>query len=156
MKAILLIATLTGPTAWAGPLAFPHQGRLLDVAGQPVQGSHDVTVTLYDGANATVWTRTYTHVAFEDGYFTVVLGGDGTLDQDDLGRAPLYLGLALDGGAEFALRPELASVPFGGRAAGVQLGQVTTCGATTAGTLRWNGTIVQVCNGTAWTALSAL
>jgi hypothetical protein len=153
MRIFVGLAVVAATSASAEPLSFSHQGRVTGPSGLPITGNHDVAVTLYDSGGAVVWTQSYAAVPFDDGFYSVVLGTNGSLDLDDLVRAPLFVGVALDGGAELANRQELLTVPYGGLAAGVRLGMVTTCGTGQAGLLRWNGTAVQVCNGTSWGAL---
>lgn len=151
MRIAAVLAAFGVAQATAAPLEVAHRGLLRDADGVPLDGAHTLTATLYDAANAAVWTRRYVDVAVAEGHYALTLGDDGLLDGDDLARGPLYLGIAVDAAPEMPLRTQLYAAPFVALADGVRLSNVVTCDAASAGMLRWNGTAVQVCTGTAWT-----
>ena len=155
MYRIAFLALFFAASASATP-PMTHQGRLLDTSGAPIAGPVALSVSVYDAANLVVWSGTFPTVAIEDGYYTVILGVDGDLTQDELGRGPLSVGIAVNGGAELSARQTLGFVPYAGLAGGVQLGSVALCDAGTEGTLRWTGNRVEVCDGAAWASWSAL
>ena len=117
----LFIAALAALAA-AGPLAaapqlLTHQGRLLDAAGAPLEGTVDLTFTLYlssTGAEA-VWLETFQDVAVQGGLFSVLLGGQSPLD-DPLFEQDLWLGVRVGSDSELTPRLRLSSVPFAFRA----------------------------------------
>ena len=103
-------------TAQAPPMV-PVQGTLYDSAGDPVDGSVDVTFSVYDDAAGgnELWSERRT-VAFDAGLFSIYIGDDpvnplGT----DVFRdyADLYLGIAVDADPELP-RLRLATAPFAG------------------------------------------
>ena len=58
-----------------------QQARLADSAGSAIEGTHDVTVTLLDGADNAHFAETFSGIRLENGYFAVQLGaGDTPLD----------------------------------------------------------------------------
>jgi hypothetical protein len=152
--AVVLALALT-PLARAVPLDVQHQGRLLGPSGAPIEGEHSVQVALYNVATGGVarYTQTTTST-FADGYFNVVLSG---VDADDVAGSAVYLGLALDGGAELTPRTRLASVPFALVAQSVDGGPVRpggpgTCDAPREGTLAFDPADrrLKICYGSAW------
>jgi hypothetical protein len=88
--------------ARAQDLFVTHQGRLLDALGAPIQGSHDLRVSLYDAQDGgtDVWRRVYRGVSIQDGYFSVGLTGpddSGRPLDDALGvTAPRYVAIGLN------------------------------------------------------------
>jgi hypothetical protein len=102
--------------AWAVPQQLAHQGRLLDDAGVPVEGAHALTFRLHDdsGGGSIVWEESI-DVTFSSGYYSATLGTDeegNPIDMGVLGQHPLFLDLAIDGGAAMEPRHEVLSVPF--------------------------------------------
>jgi hypothetical protein len=101
--------------AHAVPVTMRHQGRFIVGEGFPLQGAHEITVTLWDdpAAGMPVWSQVFT-VDLTDGYYALTLGLEpgNPLDSAVLERFPLYLGLALDDGPEFTPRQEVVSVPY--------------------------------------------
>jgi hypothetical protein len=109
-----------------------YQGVLTDGDGNAVDGSHDLTLTLYMwqrfGINAS-WQEVYSEtqtVQVNDGLFNVVIGQVNPLDPDDFGGlykslllasgGDLEVGVKVDGGPELAPRAKLLPVPFAFRA----------------------------------------
>ncbi len=102
--------------AWAVPQQLAHQGRLLDDAGVPVEGDHALLFRLHDEAEdgSVIWEESI-DVTFSNGYYSVTLGADeeeNPIDVAVLDQHPLYLDLAIDGGAAMAPRHEVLSVPY--------------------------------------------
>ncbi|MEE2830325.1 MAG: hypothetical protein VX498_14140 [Myxococcota bacterium] len=101
--------------AWAVPSELNHQGRLLDADGLPVEGELPVTFSLEDaaGGGLVIWSETLT-VAFDNGYFSVILGSDPSnpLDADVLAGEPLWLGVSVDGGDQLQPLQPVVSAPY--------------------------------------------
>ncbi|MBT3218467.1 MAG: hypothetical protein HN348_05200, partial [Proteobacteria bacterium] len=114
------LALFIGLSASAVPMEFNHQGRLMDATGIPLQGPHDLTVSVYDGegASSSAWTETL-DVDFDNGYFAIQLGEDefNPLEDALFSSDDLWLGVSVDGGPELDARVQIASVPFARRAA---------------------------------------
>ncbi len=151
MRSLLMMLLSLPAIALAVPGQVQVQGRALDASGGPVEGVHDVTVTLYDGVTPG-WVGDFDSVLFEQGFFAIGLD----LSSEDLVSDDLYVGFALDGGSELNLRQPLGSVPFALRSSEV-VGGVTVgpnsgvCPDDVAsGTLRFQDESLHMCNGVEW------
>lgn len=159
-----LLACLVAAPALAADVSFTWQTRLLDAVGAVVDGTHDVTLTLYDEGGAVLWQRTSNNVPFTEGYAAIELSGPDDhsptarlLDEVDFSQTVL-LGVTLDGGTELAPRQPLGAVPRAAAAGGrlqVTLGDGVCAGPEDAGALRWEANALQVCNGEDWAIVSA-
>jgi len=81
-----------------------------------VEGDHALLFRLHDDSEdgSVVWEESI-DVTFSSGYYSVTLGADeegNPIDVDVLGQHPLFLDLAIDGGAAMAPRHEVLSVPY--------------------------------------------
>jgi hypothetical protein len=155
-----LMVLLAVGVADAAPLTFTHQGRLLDAGGAPVIGTHSVTLTLYDAANAVKWQDATSGVVFQDGFFSVTLGTDDTgrtLEQAFHHASPATtLGVALDAGAEYTPRSPLAATPRAATASGVTVGSGlvgTACPGPGAVAHDTTANALVLCTGATWTAV---
>jgi hypothetical protein len=118
-RAAILLSLLLCSTAFAVPTELSHQGRLMDNTGIPYSGSHYLTFRLYESTTAQTPLWEDTIVAdFDNGYYAVQLGTTATnlLDDAIFESDALYLGLAIDGGAELPDRIPVSSTPFARRA----------------------------------------
>ncbi len=117
---LLLLAPLT---ASAVPTTLHHQGRLFDAVGAPLDGTHSLAFALYDvnSGGTAAWSETQ-DVDFTDGYFDATLGSTSAVDGDLLDGSSMWLGIAVDGGAELG-RVHLDSVPYAVRAGDAQTAQ---------------------------------
>ncbi len=95
------------------PPLIPMQGVLTDADGQALDGSHDLSFTIYESPTAasSLWTETQTDVSVDQGFFSVYLGDETTLPIDVLVSAG-ELWLSMTVGAEELSRVQLASVPY--------------------------------------------
>jgi hypothetical protein len=114
--AVLVLALLLAPPAWAVPGAFSTQGRLLDADGSAVDGSMDLTFRLLDGetGGSTLWSERQS-VVFTNGYYSVVLGADeegNPLSDAVLDQWPLWLEVQVDGQPPMFPRTSMGSVPY--------------------------------------------
>lgn len=104
---------LATPPAWAAPVRVPYSGQIAE-AGVPIEGSHDVAVSLY--ATAQLGTRLFTQTGslqFEHGIFhTDLLVDDAIFLTND----SLWVGVSLDGALELSPRVRIGAVPFAVRA----------------------------------------
>lgn len=107
---------------------MPYQGVLRDSGGNPVNGTHDLTLTIYAYSMfpfpphwVNVYSETQQNVAVTNGLFTVFIGQVNLLDADIfdglwLGGGSLELGVKVDGGTELRPRTKLLPVPYAYRA----------------------------------------
>jgi len=126
LKSMLFTIMLLLAPAYAGaaiPGTVNYQGRVTDNAGTPLQGSHAVTLTLYNSGGTQVWTETHPTVTVTDGLFSLEMGSVtafGPLAFD----VSYTLGIAVDGGAELTPRQPLSSVPYALMAQKVAAGSI--------------------------------
>lgn len=148
----LLLASLTAA-------AFPHQGRVYDVQGSPVDGPVSLTVDLYNEAASPspAWSQTLT-VQARDGYYSVDLDGE-----DDVGTALSAVLLADDTlfiatrwNGQSSDRLPLRTLPLA--AVGHYVAVVSDGPATceSEGGLRWDpdAARLELCHASNWTAIA--
>lgn len=110
--------------ASASATELTHTGRLLDSAGEPIDGTVQITVALSsdEAGSSELYRETFTGVDVDGGFFAVVLG-----PQDDDGdalspawfRSDLYLHTEVDG-VLLGGASRVTGLPGGGGAAGVR------------------------------------
>jgi hypothetical protein len=106
------------------PTQMNYQGVLTDESGNPMDGNHDLTFTIYSfrtvpfpGGWHAVYSETQT-LAVTNGLFNAVIGAVDRLDPDDFGGimtlfgGNLQMGVQVDGGAELSPRVKLLTVPY--------------------------------------------
>lgn len=147
-----LLALLCLPSlALASPLVT-HTGRVLNSSGVPLNGAYALTIELVDGSDVVQFTETHS-LTLQDGYYTVLLGGQSTLDPADL-LAPLDIVLRTDT-AELGRQP-LTAMPVSLAVDGsVRVSAAPACTTETAGALSYTGGTLKVCDGTSFEAVSA-
>ena len=101
--------------SYAVPLQFNHQGRLLDLSGDPIGGEHELVFRIYDESiNGTIQWEESIQTEFTNGYYSVNLGEDeenNPLDSAILANYPLWIELTID---EDTMEPRypMLSVPY--------------------------------------------
>jgi hypothetical protein len=111
----LLIASLSGAADLPRMLAI--QGKLVDPAGVPRDGSFSVTFSLYDdpagaaGSVVPLYTEAQT-LAVNNGAFSAILGAVTPLSPDLFSGASAYLGITVGGDAEMTPLQRLAMSPY--------------------------------------------
>lgn len=141
---VIAEAPRQGPEEWDGqvraaghdPALYPtlpqemnYQGVLRDENGNPIDGPHDLTFTIYVWGFCPMppgwtWTAVYSEtqtVQVTNGLFNVVIGSQNPLDPGDfrgihLFYSDLELGVKVDGGDELSPRVDLLPVPYAFRA----------------------------------------
>ena len=158
MRCAMAFVALAPTVAMSAPVETAYQGRLLDALGDPVEGSKTITLTLYEeDPEVVLWRRAYTDVAVTSGYFTVALGGSGSvggvLDSSHFATADT-LGIRVGSADELTPRQPLGVVPVAatalsldGAASGLVLGTTATCDGTNVGALRFDTGRLQICSG---------
>ena len=142
LSATLALLTLSA-TASAIPLEIAHQGRLVDSAGSPIDAATDLEFKLYDGASGgtAVWSESHSSTNVENGYFSVILGTNSTLDADDLNADNLYVGISVDG-SELPDRVRLTASPWAIRAVHAENAVSVSGGSVDATSVSVGGTTV--------------
>jgi hypothetical protein len=116
VTSFLLVAVITVSSASASvPHLVNYQGRLTDSLGAPLDGSYNITFSLYTAASggSAFWTEAQ-QVSVSDGLFQVTFGSDAgnPLEQTDFDPAQVWLGVAITGSPEFSPRTRFMSVPY--------------------------------------------
>lgn len=101
----MLVALL----ALAAAADLTHQGRLLDAIGTPVDGTHDVEVSLFAAASGgeALGSWSLADVPFAQGYYAVQLADADALDL----ATARWVELTIDDGVPLAPRMPLSAVP---------------------------------------------
>lgn len=90
--------------------AIPIQGRLTDSGGNPLDGTYDLTFSLYgDSSGGTALCQDVDSVDVDDGLFTAHV--NGCLSSNINGRQ-LYLGVSVGTDAEMTPRQPIYPVPY--------------------------------------------
>ncbi len=113
----LILWLSTALSAYAAiPRQIAYQGILTDTAGNPLQGTYALTISLYDAENASssIWSEVHTEVLASQGMFALVLGSVEPLTVAF--DTPYWIGVKVDGGEETAPRIRLSSAAYALRA----------------------------------------
>ena len=123
----LTLAIMTTAALHAVTAAFPYQGRLLDVDGNPLTGPQNILVRLYTTVSGStgdaLWGRTYAVQLADTGLFNLEISDntgsaiDGvpapTLESVICGNETLYIGIFRIGSSgEIKPRQKLLAVPY--------------------------------------------
>ena len=123
LMAVLVLAPQAGFATV--PQTINYQGSLTDPAGAPIDGTVDMTFSLYSdsGGVAQLWTETQTGVAVTDGVFSVTLGADtvtpNLLDPSWFDN-PVWLGVTVGTDPQMTPLQEIDAVGFAIRAKGAE------------------------------------
>jgi len=110
---LLLLCCPTGYAQVAPPQTVNFQGRLTDLSDNPLNGSFDITFTLYNAASGGValWTETQTGVVVDNGSVETLLGSVTPIPYSAAMSAAAYLQIQV--GAELlSPRQPFASVLY--------------------------------------------
>lgn len=101
MPSVLLGAVLLISSPAAAETVH-YDGFLIGVKGQPLNGSHDIIFTLYEGANSkVVWTEKHGSVDVRNGSFSVDLGASSPFDSSAIDWRQIHmLGIRAGSGDE--------------------------------------------------------
>jgi len=116
LSALILAAAGTcfaGVASAAVPTTITHQGRLYDAEGQPISETLEVTFALYDAVDAAVpvWSEVHS-ITFEDGYFSLDLGGQVPFTEATFDGGIRHLGITVGNDPEMTPRAPVQSVPY--------------------------------------------
>ena len=117
MALTALAVLLAAPAAFAQANGVvPVQGVLVDSAGLGLDGTFDLTLTMYSDAAGTGMLATETQsVLIDDGYFAVYFGATGPVDPATFrDNAGLWLGIAVDTDPEMTPLFEVGTSPWAG------------------------------------------
>ena len=103
---------LWGTIVWAGiPQVINFQGYLTDASGNPLNGMHTLTFTIYDAATGgdALWSETR-EVVIKNGVFSVSLGEQNPINLSF--DSSYWLGIQVDNDPEMAPRYRLTSAAY--------------------------------------------
>lgn len=111
---IAIAFVMAGSVATAQiPRTISYQGMILDGNNMPLQGSHQLNISIYTAPNNGVALFTESHtVTVTNGIFSVIIGSVNAVPVSMDFGAPYYLGVSVDGGTELQPRTPFASVPY--------------------------------------------
>ena len=107
-----------GPsTTDVAPSIVPYQGSITDTSDEPLNGTFDMTFSLYDAPSGGVplWSESHVGpnaVPVSDGLFSVGLGSINPIDTNTLLAGPVYLGTTVEPDPEMTPRQVVGSVPY--------------------------------------------
>lgn len=160
MRWLLALGLMSVGVAMASPASLQQSGRVLDGTGAPISGTRDLTVALVDGSGTVVWSTVYDSVAFEQGYYAVVMDSDdtGRTIEQALANGATEVSLTVEGEGTLAPNSPLHAVPQAVQAAGVavETGLIgTSCSAS--GLLRYDlaASSLTVCTDGSWEAVAS-
>lgn len=112
LAAIMLVAVCHSYASEV-PEVISYQGQLNDDSGVPIDGSVDMTFSLYDVdvGGAALWTESQP-VGVVNGIFNVKLGEMIPLQASFFNQPDLYLGITVETDAEMAPRQKLSTSSF--------------------------------------------
>ncbi|MDT8287252.1 MAG: hypothetical protein RQ748_09100 [Elusimicrobiales bacterium] len=174
------LSSLLSLPAYAAPMMINYQGRLIDTAGNPLEGTQSILFSVYDApANGSlVWSETHS-VTPDNGIFNVAIGSFTALPASVFSSDDRYLEVKIGTDSPLSPRTRLLSVPYAVYAANIgspsssinvsthmvlsggqlQFGNFASApsSALGAGAMYYNTTENQLYyyNGAAWTALAA-
>ncbi len=117
LAASVLVFFLVG-LAFAPTDPIPHminyQGMLTDDGGIPLNGSYDLTFSIYSisSGGSALWHETHNDVLVDNGLFSVILGSTTSIPSSVFEGAERYLGIKVDADPELTPRIQLTSVGY--------------------------------------------
>jgi len=129
------------------PLTTTYQGYLTDSGGNPVDGSVNMTLKVYDVASggSPLWTETHTGVNVNDGVFNLIVGEITPLSPYML-DGPGYLGITVGSDSEMTPRQRFTSTLFAFRAGVADDGQNVQVPFELSGSIPTPGSIIKGTN----------
>jgi hypothetical protein len=113
MVMLLFVSLAFAPTDPI-PHLINYQGMLTDNGGNPLNGSYDLTFSIYSvstgGTN--IWTESHSGIVVEDGLFSIMLGSDTPIPSSVFEGAERYLGIKVGADPELTPRTRLTSVGY--------------------------------------------
>ncbi len=95
------------------PSSSPTRAACSTPTASPVDGTQDLTFTIYDAevAGNEIWSETIT-VDFDEGFFSVRLGEQLVLDENVFDGSTRWLGITVGADPEMTPRAAIVSVPY--------------------------------------------
>ncbi len=141
--AVAFVARLTvGPVTAGVPLLISNQGRLTDDSGVALNGSFQLTFSIYENpmGGTALWTEIHDDVSVAGGLYGVLLGAVTPLTPEIFDSPNTFLGVTINGGAELLPRRQIVATAYAlrsgsvdGAAGGEILGNLSIQGELVAG-----------------------
>jgi hypothetical protein len=118
LLAALVLGLAVPRIAHAAPELINYQSKLMDSAGNPVNGTVSIVFRIYNqqSGGTTLWQETHNSIQVQEGIFSVLLGSvtpfPATLFEGD----SRWLGIKVESDAEMIPRSRIASVAYAVRA----------------------------------------
>jgi len=95
------------------PQLIYYQGSLADAGSKPVNGSHNITFSIWNSLSggSKIWEETHNSVPVSSGLFSIVLGSKNAITIDDFSSKQRYLQITISG-ETLSPRQRIASVPY--------------------------------------------
>jgi hypothetical protein len=95
------------------PHLISYHGMLTDDDGNPIKGTKDLTITVYESGTAVVplWQEVHQDVAVDAGAFAVLLGENTSLPDDLFNSRDRWMEIEIDG-VKLSPRQRFTSVPY--------------------------------------------
>jgi hypothetical protein len=140
--------------------SYQHQGRLLDVAGAPVDGSHTLTFSVHDSATGTaaaLWSGQHA-IDVVDGYYAVVLD---IPDNQLVGQRWFEVRVGTSAPLPRTLIGQVPGASSGGSAGGQPAAGTLTplgCSPSNAGVMWYDASVpsLKVCNGASYVTFASV
>ena len=96
------------------PHLINYQGMLSEDEGSPLNGSYDLTFSIYgqSSGGSSLWTESQSGVSVENGLFNVILGSVTPIPSSVFEDTLRYLGIAVGSDSKLAPRIRLTSVAY--------------------------------------------
>jgi hypothetical protein len=112
---IISVFLLSISYVFAGiPKLINYQGMLTDNSGNPLNGSYNLTFSIYNvpTSGSALWTETKSGVSVQGGLFNVILGSSVSIPSSVFDDTVRYLGIKVGADPELSPRIRLTSVGY--------------------------------------------
>ncbi|MEW5795287.1 MAG: hypothetical protein AB1772_02900 [Candidatus Zixiibacteriota bacterium] len=111
------LATVGSLTAAGVPALISYQGLVTDASGNPIDGTVDVTIRIWDDPTSIsltnlLYTEPHPPITIESGLLSLVIGSEVPLPDGLFDGPNRWLGITIDTDPELDPRIALASVPY--------------------------------------------
>jgi len=116
----IIIVTAVSSFSQEIPQQIYYQGSLADASNKPVNGSHNITFSIWNSltGGSKIWEETHNSVNVSGGLFSIILGSKTPITIDDFSSKQRYLQITISG-ETLSPRQRIASVPYAHTAANI-------------------------------------
>lgn len=116
---VIVFMALFASPCWAEiPHLISYQGMLTDDDGNPLNGSYNLTFSIYSDPTdgSLLWTESHAGVSVEDGLFNLILGTNTPIPSSVFDDTLSYLGITVESDPELSPRIRFTSFGYAYRA----------------------------------------